>query len=481
MQAALINRTRLIQLALVAIFSAPLLAHIVNSQAARLLADDYCFWYNAITKGWWGAMQDQYNNWSGTYSSTAIQSAVALLGIGFLQILPTLFILTWLGGAIWAVYELGMLSGIRSPRFIACFGGALLVFVTLDGASNVFQSLYWSSGSATYITPLVLSMFFVAILFRAIRCPPKDITLAGVSLTSAILAFLIGGFSPIVAPLQVVALLLAIGAVWRLAPSASKRATLTILVIALISAIIAAIILVAAPGNTMREAKFQRPSMPMVGIITLWSTASFVSTSMLIFSPMAILCALVFPGVIAYGWKPLDSRHQSYVKKHALRLLLFITLLTLGLLAVCFAITAYSISDIPPARAMIIPQFILVHGVAAWGIIMGLSLQEPSSQIRSPSRIVILTCAALLIFGPVASAVRTIAVMPNFRTFAEQWDHRDQLIRAATAKGTTDLTVAPFSVDLADYMDVDPIGSDPLDSTNVCAARYYQLRSLRTS
>lgn len=471
-------RRQQLQGILITLLLLPLLAHMINGQFVRMLADDYCFTDIAVHKGWWGAMVYQYTQWSGTFSSTAIQAGVALLGATALRWLPMLLLVVWVAGMIWAVYELSKLTGIQSPIFVALFLGTLIVFATVDGASNIFQSLYWRSGSATYVTPLALMSVFAGWILHILRCRPKRAAAPEI-LGSIILPFVIGGTSPLVAPLQVAMILVAMVAIWRLIPSTVNRPALSMLLVALVSAFMALIILVVAPGNAVRQAEFNtRLSFPMIGLLTLGSVASFISTSLVIFSPVGILIALIFPGLIAYALQPLESSRQFFIRKNGLRLLLLTAGIGLGLLVVTFGIAAYSISDIPPARAMIVPQFILVMLAVTWGIIMGLSLQRGAPRLTRLPRIAVIILAMLLIMGPIRSTISTVLLMPKFNTFANEWDTRDNQIHEAIAKGTRDVTLPPFSVDLATYAGIKTLDSQAHADFNSCAESYYGLTSL---
>jgi hypothetical protein len=78
----------------------------------------------------------------------------------------------------------------------------------------------------------------------------------------------------------------------------------------------------------------------------------------------------------------------------------------------------------------------------------------------------------------VQTAVRTLQTLPAFQTFAAEFDVRERLIEAAKARGETTLVVAPFSVDIAERVGLETIGSDPAFWVNACAAQYYELETL---
>jgi hypothetical protein len=262
-----------------------------------------------------------------------------------------------------------------------------------------------------------------------------------------------------------------------------KRAALTTLLAGLAGSLIAMGIVVSAPGNAIRQAQFPAsPSLPLLTIILLWSTISFVATAIIIFSPVPFMTSLVFSGMLANRWQQIDPRKLAYFKRRALRLLLLTASVGMILLLGSFLPASYSLSDLPPPRALIIMQFVLVLVVIAWGVIMGISLKKPDQRATSPanSRIVLAVLAVLLIIGPIRSTWNTLSLTGAFRTYAEEWDALDREIRLAVQNGTRDLQIAPYTVDLADYVDVVTIDPDPHQGANTCIAQYYGLDTIST-
>src|SRR5690606_9540168 len=131
---------------------------------------------------------------------------------------------------------------------------------------------------------------------------------------------------------------------------------------------------------------------------------------------------------------------------------------------------------VPPARTYIIPQTVIIGGLALAGYAIGAHIRIQRRPVLR--QIGIIAFIVLLILGPIRTAVWTLQTLPAFQTFATEFDQREQIIAAAKARGETNLVVPPFTVDIAERVGLDTIGSDPAFWVNACAARYYELESL---
>jgi hypothetical protein len=477
------NRTCLIQATLVAAFSLPVLAHIYAGQFTRMIFDDYWFAHGARSLGWKNAQVDWYQTWQGTFSSTAVQTAVGLIGPGLVHLLPVILLTSWLVGMIWTVYQFGQLVRLHYPVFSACFFGSLILYATVEGAPNIFQSLYWTSGSVTYTLPMVIFTFYVGYILLTIRRIKQARNPVFAVLLSALITFVAGGFSPIYAAIQGSALGLAVVACIIISPPTIRQAILAVLLAGLLGTIAALVLMVSAPGNAIRQVLFpDPPPLPELLILNGAYMASFLATALVIFAPLEAIIALVIPGIIVNKTQPQDARIQAGIQRHARRYMALVLVIGLGLLYSIFIPTTYNVSDIPPPRALIIPHFVVVLVVLGWGIIMGLSLQRPQRQntdnVFSFSRITLIVLAILLVLGPIRSTWNTLRLASDFRTFAAEWDAHDRAIRAAVAEGKTEMAVPAFTVDLSDYVDIRSIGNDPAMRPNQCVAAYYGLESL---
>ncbi len=451
----------------------PIIVHIVNSFSARPLADDYCFAYNALNLGWQGAMTHYYMNWQGTFGSTAIQLVVSnTWPIGYM-LMPSILLLLWSGGLVWLFFNLCRLFGITQARFISVSLAPLFLFAIMDGASNLVQTLYWVSGSVTYVLPLVALIWFSAYIIFEFRRTPMGHVPRILAVISPFIAAFIAGFTPIVAGLQIVVLLMAMVLGLKYAAAGRRQAILIVLGLMLVGAVVGAVILVAAPGNAIRQAQFPPPpELPMLIILVLWGVAAFIGTSLGIFSPVGPIIVLVFTGVMVNRFLPVPTVTQVRIRRYSRRLLLLTGLIGVILLCAGMFPVAYSVSDIPPARALIVMQTIVIITAVVWGGIMGISLQRPGQAASnlSFSRPLATLLFILLIVGPLRFAVETMVLLPRFQTFAAEWNTRDEMLRTTTE---ADVIVGTYSYDLAIAANLKTVSDNPRDGINRCVADYY--------
>lgn len=458
----------------------PIVVHIINSLSARPLADDYCFANNALNLGWQGAMTHYYLNWQGTFSSTAIQLVVSnTWPIGYM-LMPSILLLLWSGGLVWLFFNLCRLFGITHERFISFSLAPLFLFAIMDGASNLVQTLYWVSGSVTYVLPLVALTWFSALILFIFRWTPAGHVPRILAIISPFIAAFNSGFTPIVAGLQIVALLLVMALSWKYAPAGRRQALQIVLGLALIGAVVGAVILVAAPGNAIRQARFPSPpDVPTLVSLILWDVGVFVAISLGILAPVGTIFVLVFTGMIANRFFPVSAATQIQIRRHSRQLLLLTGLVAVILLCIGMFPVAYSVSQIPPARALIIMQTIIVITAVVWGGIMGISLQSPGQTANklSFSRPLVTLLLILLIIGPLRFSVETMVSLPHFQTFSTEWDARDDMLRTTTE---TDVIVIPYAYDLAIAANLKTVSDNPMDGINRCVAAYYGLDTIAT-
>jgi hypothetical protein len=238
------------------------------------------------------------------------------------------------------------------------------------------------------------------------------------------------------------------------------------LLIGLVGAVLALGLLAIAPGNTVRQ-ETAAPS-PL---------------------PIAIPQALEF----TQGWLRL-----TFARPHAVVLLLLVgvpaaigaasprtsvrwPVLIAGVLAVAVIIFAcmlpayYALSSNPPGRAQVIPQYVLVCGLAVLGWVLGAILGRPVSGWVPAAALIV-----LLAFGPVLMAVDVLQTLEPARAYAAAWDQLDREVRAERTQGVLDVTVRPLpATGLVHNLDF--VGPDRHDWFNECVARYYDLNTIAST
>ncbi|MCB9450039.1 MAG: hypothetical protein H6672_01285 [Anaerolineaceae bacterium] len=469
---ARLNEKRVKQLftLMVVMLLLPILAHFALGLHNRALADDFCFTVNAQAKGLSGTLDWYYNNWQGTYSTTFFQSVIGLAQAW--RYTPIILIGLFSLACLWVAYQVVRTFHLTYRWHTTGLLGLVLTFGVLSGTANVFQSFYWTSGGITYAAPLTIFLFYIGLLviFFSQQTPFRwwqYLLAAGLPLLS-------GGFSPLYAVFQVAAYGLLFLLVLRFAPSERKRRYATLVIVSLAFAMIALLILLVAPGNATRQASFDKLlPLPQAIMQTLIITSSFIPVAVARLSLLAVLSSFFLAGFVAFYCHPLPVPQRDYVNHSSLKWLGLSGMVGYLLMAAAFFTSLYSIGQLPPARAYVIPQTVLVVLVMSWGYIMGLGLQkkyapaQPSGEL--PSRVVIaaMTLTAIIVAGYLT---KTFPLLPDFRVYAAEWDARDAYLKTVDANGAV-LEIPAFTKDLADYVWLD----DPYLS---CIRDYYHQPTL---
>jgi hypothetical protein len=469
---------RIFRIALIAAFALPLFVYLYLGIFSRFIADDYCVANKVIENGLWGAVVYDYNNWFGRVSESFTSSLAALLGPHLSPINPTILLTTWFTGLVWLVYELSSLMRLRTLGHVAVLTTCLILCAVLAGSPQIYQSLYWLNSIYTYAASLALLPYAAAIVLHAHRNRWTGIRRSLGIVGIFTLAIAAAAFSEPFAAAQTLAF-----AGWLiviLITTQTPRHPISAYVFAaLIGSVVAVFVLLAAPGNAIRQMNFQRASSLFSSAAdSLIHAAAFMVASVSSFSPGGALAALFFPALVAYWHTPAELLES--IPRRRLRIAAMASIVAGFALIAAFMFPAmYATSQPPPARAYIIPQFFLVCCFAAAGWVIGMYIRKTIPHPSPDARTAVSVLAVLLLgFGPILTTVQALTLTAPLSTFAAEFDQRDALIRAAAARGETTLTVAPLTVDVGERVGLETIGADPEFWVNGCAARYYGLEAI---
>lgn len=465
---------RWLRIALVIAFLLPLIVYAFNGQYARLLADDFCFTNRAREYGLPGVLVYYHNNWQATFSTTALQAAVGLIGVTATRILPSLLTAALWLGLLWFFYEIAKTLTLLRPFFVALVMASAASFAVLDGVPNLVQSLYWTSGSATYISPCVVLSIFGALLLRTCRLHPGK-PAPGITALCTLLAVLACGFNPTYNAFQIVLFTLLALLVWRFAPPQIRKTALPILIAGLIASIAVLIFTLAAPGTAVRAAR-QPERLPMGEIIsmTITGSLSLIAAAIVAYGPFSLLAVFIFAGGLGYLLSP---RPVQFVRRRWRMILLTSLGVLLLLVLACSSTAVFTSADYLPARGFTVPQFALVLTVVLWGYVMGVNLRTtPALPRLHPALLAVLI--VLVALGPILGMITALQFTPKAATFAQEWDERDSYLRSEAVSANGDAVVPPFTVEMAELAWIEPVGPDPTRGMNICAAEYYSLASL---
>jgi|GEM_PF-4606238 len=410
---------------IIILIALPLIAYTYLGIFNRPMADDFCFTHNVQSLGLLENVSWYYTEWTGTYSSTFFQSVIGLTNNWHLTpvILITLFSIV----AIWVAYQWVRTFQLTPIWHTAGILGLLLAFAIITGTANTFQSFYWTSGGITYASPLILFLFHIGILLYLHRQPRFRMWHG---LLIAVIMLVAGGFSPLVSIFQIAFFALMLILIWRFSSTEKKSHDLMLIGLSLTFIIIAFVLVFIAPGNLARQATFDNQyTLSEIATLTGIETIRFLATAVVVVSPVALLVPMIISGIIAFHYHPLTSKERFTFSKYTYHLLGVSTFIGLILIASSFFTTLYSIGELPPPRAYVTMQTILVVMSMCWGYLMGLGLRLK----HQPTHLSLKTLLLMIIVvatGSLYTLAKPVSLVPEFQSYAETWDEHDTLLKS---------------------------------------------------
>ena len=438
----------------------PILLYCLLGVFSRLMADDYCYASIPIEYGFLGSIDHYYQRWFGRLTQIVAGGAAMLIGVPFAQVFPAVLVIVWLLALWWLVNEMKHVNSAANAnenqdenkngqRLYPLIIAALILYATLAGTPQIHHSLYWISAVFPFMFPLVLLTLFCALTLRSSyqRSTVWMLVCAGV------LSFAAGASSEPYAVMQIV---LFGGLLFVFRQSRARK----LLSVGLITAIIALVIMVLAPGNTYRQSLFV-PTHDLLPLATqsLLYAAGFIAASAAYFSPGAVIAALFLPSLLNTGETPRYKLSRW-----------LILLVGFGLIVVFNLPVIYATSVPPPART---------YSMAQFAFVCTLVLFSTTLHIRVSPRVRVSLVIAVLVIAPLLTSVKLVQLVPTLAQYAAEWDAREALIR--NAEPGSQVVIAPLEVDLATRTGLEDLMNDPAYWINECAAIYYGIESIRVS
>lgn len=455
-------------------------SHALLGWFMRYSGDDYCYAAEITQRGFWEAQWNAYfgqANYSGNrYSLTLVAGVSDLLGPGASSILPGAALVLWVTAIAFGLARAARPVSIRLSRLEVLLLAECLVFFTLEQAPDLPQVVYWRSAMLPYLAPLVAICFLVAaVIGMADGSSRRWWRLAGVGA----LAFFAGGFSETATALFLVAFSLALVLLLGFRRKGS-RAWLAPVAASWLGTLAAMLALAFSPSTRLRMLQMQASAPPdpmMLLKLSVQYAYLFVrSTVRWHFLPNLVVAALFFLFALDHA-----SRHPSAKTVPLRRLilgLLCIPPLAFLLVMAVTAPSAYTQWSFPVARAMVAASFVVVLAAGAAGTLVGwLAFRGRAARWLSPSRHRMLLGVAVIgccVFS-IGALTQVVTDLPRFTRWAAFWDARDAEIRTARNAGVMQLEVMQIDHIIPDVAELSP---DAGFWYNVCAARYYDVRSI---
>jgi hypothetical protein len=397
------------------LISIPFLIYFGIAAQTRYLADDFCMCrtlndYGLIeSQSWW------YQNWSGRYSFFAFVHALVYFGPVIVPIWVTLTVIA----LPLVIYKL--ISSLKDRmnlkkidnRYIILASSILGLFY-FSSLQSINQSLFWLSGSLTYVWPIIFFLFTLTLYVK--KKNPFYILLS--SLVTA-------GFSEQFAVVQVVI----VGVFWLAEIYRSKNnknfknKDLINISSWVIGAFTGFIIVLLSPGNEIRTEAIKK-----AGVVTRPSIEYVLSHGILdailyMLNFMAQNFGIVFSLIICgylVAKKLLMTKNRRI--STAIILIGFASFL-LSIFTVSIVGT-YALGGLPGERSLAIPNFLLLVALGFFGALISIAMKNYDDYTKKITA-GLMSIAILFTFQAIVLAATTS--FPFFREkiysrYALKWD-----------------------------------------------------------
>lgn len=461
---------RRVSIVLVLLLALALFRYIALAFYVHPFADDFSYAVAGMRTDLLPRLWDEYNLWNGRWFSNILVLRGPLVlgmeqGLWLYRIVPiALLVLTWAGA--FAFFR-SLSREIRQAH--AAIAAALFLLLYLHLMPDLSEGIYWYTGAVSYQLPGALMLFLFASWLRTYRVPHDRHSRW--LIVNVLLAMIIAGCNEVHMVLMVLLHAALVWLRWRSAGKVDRR-----MVIALVFACLAAVVMVAAPGNAGRGAQF--PHKHELGHTLLWGglqTGRFLLTW--IASPALLITSIAYLSLGAH------LRQQLGIFFYVLRLpVRTILLLVLVMVFVTMALPYWSTGLLGQHRTA---NAALLFFIPVWFALLALVEFHMPDRIRSrlmllPAQRGLVLALLLPVFFFTGSGARVTddLISGRMREFDAHMLARYAAIEQARQDGRADLllpvlTTKPRSLR---YLDGDP---DSQQWVNRSIAYYFRADELR--
>ena len=443
--------------------------HIYIGSFNRMLGDDYCTTYMAERLGLFRSLWFWYRTWHGRFSANVADWLISLFGPGGYPVYTFIFLATWVLFAVIAVrMALDAREYVSFKLAAALLLAVLLVFTTLSLTPDIIESLFWWGGVRSYLSPLILIVLYFAFYFRFLGSGRTAIqTNLGLVLSFG-LALFMGGFSETFTPVLVVLFAGLMASAWLVSTSGRKADASLFLSAGFIGALLSLIVMISAPGNSIRRAYFPVP--PDVFTTLRIASASYLTfLSDMVRSPYALTGLL--GSTLGSIWLGMRLNRESGISTVHGWWIVCVLVMGFILAFACFPTAVYATYEPPPARTLITPAFILAVCFLFTGFAFGEWLPSRGKSERMLVPLLLVLAYVSITFSASGTAQRLYAMRDVHIEFAQRWDRVDAQIRAAKASGLREVVIPS----LTNWADAAFPTDNPRYWPNVCYSKFYDI------
>ena len=455
-----------------------LLSYAVLGFYSRYYADDYCMSGLVLQRGFWQAQIDQYMGWSNRFSGMFTLSLSEFFGNSAIKVWTALVLVLLVAAFAWTLAQLNRWLKLSLSRWILVLLSELVVFFTILFAPQLYQSFFWRIGIITYTLPLVFLVLLTGLVIRFSTRPLSGRVQRGRLIVCGVLAFVAGGFSETYLTLQISIAVLGLIFVLSLTKGPSRRNWLFMLSAVLIGSLLSLAVVLASPGNAVRQAAMPPPPglLPWIKMILLH--AFLFMYRLLDANPFQFLLAVLIPSLLVYGYYA--NKLTSRLRPSLLFMTLFLApVVGFVLVAAVMAPAAYVQSSYPDDRVLVEAGFVIAVILVFSGALVGVIFRQlhlwAEEALPFYLQIMVALFAIVLLLYPLYDARKNTALLHEFQARAASWDARDARIRAARQSGEFVIAVKGFNApgNLAEFQ------VDPGDWVNQCASSFYDVSQIK--
>lgn len=390
---------------------------------ARPSADDYNFANAFLEQGFFNMQRQFYLQWTGRAFNTFLLALAAPWSTGPLYgLLPLTTVLLSLGSLYFCAHSL--VPGLSARDKTAC--SLLLCAASLSALPALNETLYWLSGMP-YTWATALSLLALALAGRAFRENGM-----GVNSWSCTFLLLLNG--TLLEPVSVMQVVLAfLAALYFLSIGAAAKAKRA--AIFLLTALLAFLVMLLAPGTTIRMGGTATVAFFPRLIRTLGVAGLFgLMTALRFFTAPVVWTFPLFLPTIAQAVPPLDGRVTSRLKAW------HVVLLTALIAPLMQAVAGWGTGVGLPERAVSLTLWLMG---AAWGLLWAFGYrQEGTLEWLRSSRLFRwrwgLLGLCLLLSSNFVALIGDLGVASTYRA---ELTARDELVRSRRETESGDVVV----------------------------------------
>lgn len=428
----------------------------------RYLADDYCVAYVARDSSLIQSLYFWYNNWHGAYSVVVIDEVLEYVDPLRLPLVVLIVLISWLVLSISSLYNLLPVTEKPAERWLKAIPlGLVFVFTLLVINPDVPQSLFWWSGVRAYNFPVLLATLYLGVYAWLRR---RDLNRWLAVFLGFTIVFFAGGFSEIFTAIQVVLILGLAGLEILVFKTAFlKKTSFPFWVGSLLGAILALLVMVLAPGNSVRQSEFDPPGNLFFVLDYSWH--EFTRFLQEIASQKITVISLLGT-LLVFIWAGANTKNMSRSPWLGLLFLLG----GFSVMYACFVPPVYAMSSSPPYRSLSIATYFLTVFLLISAFLFGQSFAHWARRIYFPiSMVLLITGVVLLSFSSIETHQAWRAKEKVYVEFAEKFDRVHRMILRKKGKGEKSVIIPPMK----NWALLGDPGQDPSYWINKCYSDYY--------